>query len=228
MLELKEEQTTQEVQITESQQQQEGRQITTTTNKNVQIIHVKNNKIVKENTNLSEGRIVYKIPDKMKIWTTYQVFVRISKSKAVVGMYDSLKGVVKTTEIPVTETMEVKLIDLSPQELKSFDIVKIDNSEQMVDSLGYTEWRWSVTPVRIGNSSIEVVISVIRDNNKKDIVYEDIIVVEKDIPTQLWLLFKEYWHYLLSSVIIPLIVWWYNKRKKSKKVYNNVKNKDNV
>jgi hypothetical protein len=53
-------------------------------------------------------------------------------------------------------------------------------------------------------------------------------VVEKDIPTQLWLLFKEYWHYLLSSVIIPLIVWWYNKRKKSKKVYNNVKNKDNV
>lgn len=50
------------------------------------ITEVKNTKVIKNNTNLSEGRIVYKIPNIMKIRSTYKVFVRISKSKSTLSI----------------------------------------------------------------------------------------------------------------------------------------------
>ncbi len=186
-------------------------------NKNVKIIHVKNTKVVKESSDLSNGRIVYKIPEKMKILSTYKVLVRISKSKAVVSIYDSLNDVVRTSEIPVTETMEVKLIDLSPKEEKAFEIVDENNAVQIVDNGDtYTEWSWSVTPMRVGNSKLEVVVSVIRGDAKKDIVYEDTVEVEKDVWTQIVFFWDEYWKWIMTTLIIPFIVWFYKNRKNKK------------
>jgi hypothetical protein len=187
---------------------------------NIKIVYVKNTKVVKESSDLSNGRIVYKIPEKMKILSTYKVLVRISKSKTIVSIYDSLSDVVRTSEIPVTETMEVKLIDLSPKEEKAFEIVDEDNAIQIVDKGDtYTEWNWSVTPVRVGNSKLEIVVSVIRGDAKKDIVYEDTVEVEKDVWSQIIFFCKEYWHFLASSIIIPFGVWFYKNRKKKSKVY---------
>ncbi len=196
----------------------------------LKIIEVKNTKVIKQDNNLCEGRIVYKIPNIMKIRSTYNVFVRISKSKSTLSIYDNLSGEVKTSILPVTETMEAKLIDLSPKDNKSFDIQERNQGIQLVENGDtFTEWSWGVTPIRLVNSKLEIVISVIRDGNKKDIVYQDTVEVEKDIKEQILFFLKKYWQVLMTSIAIPFLVWLYKSRKdkkESEKEKDN--NKDNV
>jgi hypothetical protein len=184
---------------------------------NIRIIEVKNNKVIKQTNAYSEGRIVYKIPDIMKVRSTYKVLVRISKSKASVSIYDSLSGDIRTSKIPITENMEVKLVDVSPKDDKAFDIEELDNAIQMVENGDtYTEWSWGVTPIRVGSSNLKVVVSVIHNDSRKDVVYEDAVKVERDIPVQTMFFIKKYWQVFLTSIIIPFTVWFYKKRKKKK------------
>ena len=179
---------------------------------------IDNTKIVKENSSLSEGRIVYKIPERMKVRSTYKVLVRISKSKKTISIYEKLSGDVVTSTLPVTETMDVKLIDISPEDRKEFNIIEINSSEQIVeDGDTYTEWSWNVTPIHVGSSKLKIIISVIRDKGKKDIVYEDTVIVEKDILVQIGFFFESYWQLLLTSIAIPFIVFLYKRRKEKEK-----------
>ena len=184
----------------------------------VKIIEIKNTKVISKNSNLSQGRVVYKIPERMKIRSTYKVLVRIAKSESVISIYDSLEGTVRTSIIPVTETMEVNLVDPSPKDRKSFEIVADNTAIQIIENGDtYTEWSWNVTPIKIGNSHLKIVVSVIRDGNKKDVVYEDSVEVEKDIPSQINFFFCKYWQWLLSTLLIPFGVWWYKKNQEDKK-----------
>lgn len=190
----------------------------------LKIVEIQNTKVIKQGNNLSEGRIVYKIPNVMKIRSTYKIIVRISKSKATVSLYDSLQGNVMTSKIPVTETMEVKLIDLSPSDNKSFHIADGNSGVQIIeDGDTYTEWSWSVTPLIVGNSKLKIVVSVIRDNNKKDIVYEDVVEVEKDVLVQILFFLKKYWQVLMTSIALPFIIWIYKRIKEKKEKSNESK-----
>lgn len=184
----------------------------------LKIIERNSTKIFKQSNNLSEGRLVYKIPNVMRIRSTYKVLVRISKSKANISIYDSLSGEVMTSLIPITETMEVKLIDVSPKDKKMFDIVEDNNSVQIIeDDDTYTEWSWNVTPVHVGVSKLKVVISIIRNNNKKDIVYEDTVEIERDFKEQIVFFFEEYWKWIITTFLLPFLIWWWNNKRKSKK-----------
>lgn len=195
-------------------------------NSDLKIVYVKNTKVVANSSDLSEGRVVYKIPEKMKIRSIYKVLVRISKSKSVVSIYDSLSQKVMTSTLPVTQTMEVKLIDVSPADRKCFEITEDNNAVQIIDEGdSYTEWSWDVTPIKVGNSKLKIVISIIRDGNKKDVVYEDSVEVEKDIQTQIKFFFESYWQWMLSTLIIPFAVWFYKNRKEKKEKKSSTKKK---
>lgn len=190
---------------------------------NLKIVEVKNTKVINRSSDLLEGRLIYKIPNVMKVRSTYKVIVRISKSVALVSLYDSLSGEVMTSKIPVTETMEVKLIDLSPKDKKYFDIVDGNSAVQIIESGDtYTEWSWEVTPIYVGNSKLKIVVSVIRNNNKKDIVYEDTVEIERDLKEQIKFFFGKYWQWLIGTLIVPFVVWLY-KTKKEKKDKENKK-----
>lgn len=181
----------------------------------LKIIEVNNTKVFKQQNNLSEGRIVYKIPNVMRIRSTYKVFVRIAKSKATVSIYDSLSGEVMTSKIPITETMEVKLVDISIKGKKSFEIVSDNNAVQIIESGDtYTEWSWNVTPIRVCNTKLKIIVSIIKNDNKKDIVYEDTVEIERDIKEQIIFFLEEYWKWLITTFIIPFVVWWWKNRKK--------------
>lgn len=189
-----------------------------TVNEKIKIITIHNTKVISKSVNMSDGRVVYSIPERMKIRSTYQVLLRISKSKSTISIYDSLEGTVRTSEIPVTQTMEVTLIDPSPADRKSFEIVQDNNAIQIIDDgETYTEWTWNVTPIRIGSSNLKIVVSVIRDGNKKDIVYEDVVKVEKDIPSQISFFWGKYWQWVIGTFLLPLFLWLYKRRKDKKK-----------
>jgi hypothetical protein len=179
------------------------------------IIRLNNSKVL--NTTYDMGNVVYRIPSMMTVRTSYQVLVRISKSE--VNIYENLNGNVRTTKIPLTETMQVNLIDDSPSDNKSFDIIKDNDSIQIVDTTNsYTQWSWNVTPLRVGVGKLKVIISIIKNGNKKDIVYEDSVKIKMDLPKQIYYWFLKYWQWLFTSILIPFLVWLYKKIKNKKEV----------
>jgi hypothetical protein len=181
------------------------------TNENsIKVIKITNNRIMNSTTEL--GNVVYKIPSEMSVRSVSKVLVRISKS--TVHIYENLNGVVISSDIAVTEKMEVRLIDPSSSDSRMFDIVSTNNSEQIIENdLSYTEWYWSVTPLRSGKGNLKIVISIIRENGVKELVYEDEISVKMDFIKQLKFFFGKYWQWLFGSVLIPFVVWFYNRKK---------------
>ena len=175
------------------------------------IIHVNNSTVSTKSTNM--GHVAYKIPTEMKVRNTYQVIVRISKSTATI--YENMNGEVKTTTIPITETMEVKLIDPSPDDRKMFDVIADNDATQLVENNeSVTQWSWNVTPIRSGQAHLKVMIAVITDGNRKETVYQDVVNVDTNLGKQIPFFFGKYWQWMLSTLIIPFGVWFYNRKKK--------------
>lgn len=171
------------------------------------------NNVAVHSEHMVDGNVVYQIPDTMLVRNTYTVFARIGKTR--VNIYEEINGTVRQASIPISETMEVKLIDESPSDNKMFDITMNNNGVQLVDTDNtYTEWSWSVTPKRNGVSQLKIVISIIKNGNKKDLVYSDNVLVRINPRKQIGFFFKTYWQWLLSTIIIPFIVWLYKRRKK--------------
>lgn len=122
------------------------------------------------------------------------------------------------SNIPVTETMECKLIDISVKGKKSFEIVSDNNGVQIIESGDtYTEWSWNVTPVHVGQTKLKIIVSIIKNDNKKDIVYEDTVEIERDVKEQIVFFLEKYWQWFIGTLILPFIIWfWKNKKEKNK------------
>ena len=175
------------------------------------IVKVKNSKIYSDTEN--EGKVIYKIPPIMKVRNTYPVLVRITKSS--INVYENLEGEIRESRIPITETMEVKLIDPSPEDNKAFYIVADNDAVQFVDSLNsYTQWSWNVTPLRVGETNLKVVVSIIREGKTKQVVYEDNVKVKANVGKQIGFWFKSYWQWIFITLLLPLFKFIYNKVKK--------------
>jgi len=181
-------------------------------NEKLSVVEVSNNRVSNSTTN--EGRIAYKIPTEMLVRNTYQVIVRVSKSS--VHIYENLNGEVKTSSIPITQSMEVKVLDPSVSDNKMFDIVSDNKPIQLVENNeNVTQWTFNVTPLRSGSSKLKVVVSIIRDGLVKEVVYEDDVTVKTDITKTVPYFIAKYWQWLLSTIIIPIIVWFTKRKKKS-------------
>ena len=176
----------------------------------LRLLKIDNTKVTETSTNT--GHVAYKIPSEMSLRNTYQVIVRISKS--TVNIYENLNGEVRTSTIPITQTMEVKLIDPSPSDAKMFDMVADNSGVQIVDNNEeVTQWSWNVTPIKTGTSNLKIVISILRDGKTKETVYEDSVRVKMDMGKEIPYFFGKYWQWLISTLIIPFGVWLYKKRK---------------
>ncbi len=179
----------------------------------LQIIEIKNPRI-KSTTN--NGHVVYHIPPIMNVRDTYQVSLVISKT--TVNIYEDFEGVVKTTTIPITETMEVKLVDPSPIDDKTFSIVPDNDAEQLIeDGNEVTKWSWNVTPLKSGGANLKIVVAIIKNGNKKETVYQDNVNVKTNPGKTIPIFIGKYWQWFLSTLIIPFGVWLYNKKKEKEK-----------
>lgn len=165
-----------------------------------------------------EGQIVYNIPDTMIVRETYTVWVRISQDKKTTVILSNATGVVKRTTIPTSKAMEVSLIDKSPADNKMFDIKSTNSNQQLVEEEDntFTEWRWDVTPLRAGKSSLKLVVSIMKDGLPKEVIYEDKVLVVANVSNQTLFFIKSYWQYLISTFALPFFIWLY-KRKQSNK-----------
>lgn len=125
----------------------------------------------------AKGKILYDIPDSMKVNKQQKCVVRIAKDERLVKDGDTFTDAVKVEDIVLSGVMKVELIDIA--EPPHFHIKTVSSSEQEVDAESYTEWLFWVTPLMAGVYDLILKVSVIKTvdgkERRKDLVFEKAI-----------------------------------------------------
>jgi len=174
-----------------------------------------NSSIVNTETNL--GQVVYKVPDTMQVMKNYEVIVRISKSQTNVEIHNNLNGKVFQKNIKTSNKMQVELIDPTGN---SFKVTPVNIVKQLVDST-YTEWRFNVTPLKSGTNKLNLVISIFKDDDIKQIVYSDDIYVRSNPKAEIKSFWYDNWKWVFEKMLIPLASWlfgiWLGRKTKRRR-----------
>lgn len=164
------------------------------------------------------GQVLYQFPDTMTLYKIYNITVRISKdttlSEVVLTNLET-KEEIKRTKIQVGSYMTVELkndIELDPH----FNITKINSVQQEIDTTLYTTWNFRVKPIKSGESQLNLVISIINGDNKKEIVYSDKVLIKSNISKEILNWWETEWKWAFTTIIIPIFIYIW-KRYKSKK-----------
>ena len=180
---------------------------------------VKNNTSSIVNTETNLGQVVYKVPDTMKVMKNYEVIVRISKSQTNVEIHNNLNGKTFQKSIKTSNKMQVEIIDPTGN---SFKVTPVNIQKQFVDST-YTEWRFNVTPLKSGTNKLNLVISIFKDDDVKQIVYSDDIYVRSNPKAEIKSFWYDNWKWFLEKLLIPLASWlfglWLGRKIKKKRRY---------
>lgn len=162
------------------------------------------------------GIITYYIPDTMKVGIEYKVNLRIAKKNSV-SISAGLPDIAVKKEIRVGKTMEAVIKQTNP-ELSAFKIESLNTAVQSIENdTSYTNWEWSIMPLKSGKHGLKLVIVIKENNLTKDIpVYEENIYVVSSPIYSAHKFIGQYWQWLMSSLVIPIFAWWFNKRKKKK------------
>lgn len=125
----------------------------------------------------AKGKILYDIPDSMKLNKQQKCMVRIAKDELTAKDSDTFTDAVKVEDIVLSGVMKVELIDIA--EPAHFSIKTISSSEQEVDADSYTEWLFWVTPLLSGVFDLILKVSIIKTidgkERRKDLVFEKAI-----------------------------------------------------
>lgn len=161
---------------------------------------------------IKEGKLIYSIPDTMKLGNTYTLRIRINRDINHLKLTDTLYKQ-QVINIKTTSSMEVIVIDPSTEDSKSFSILKQNSDKQLIDDSDYTEWVYSVKPLKSGKLKLNIIISIIKNDNKKEIVYFNSVYVKSDNVVVVETFWEKYWQWIMSTIIIPFIIFIYKKRK---------------
>ena len=155
----------------------------------------------------------------MQVMKNYEVIVRISKSQTNVEIHNNLNGKVFEKSIKTSNKMQVELIDPTGN---SFKVTPVNVQKQLVDST-YTEWRFNVTPLKSGTNKLNLVISIFKDDDVKQIVYSDEIYVRSNPKAEIKSFWYDNWKWVFEKMLIPLGTWifgiWLGRKTKKKRRY---------
>jgi hypothetical protein len=185
----------------------------------------KTSTIINESPNL--GLVAHSVPDKMQVGKTYTVRLRISKENNKIQLINgngvsiadaNIDSKITIASIRVEPVMSAKLISDSSKMI----IQSTSTLIQDIEKEGFTEWEWRLTPIKGGDIFIKIMVSVIVESENKTItkdipVYNEVVVVKSNYIFTIKGFIKEYWQWIMTTIIIPFIVWFYNRKKKRKK-----------
>lgn len=184
--------------------------------------------IITDNTSVnkkdSEGIISYSIPNEMKVNNSYIIKLRITKDNTENGKTVLIIG---DRNIPIfDETVDSKVSieniivsdDMSAEILcdtNYFKLTQLNTKTQKIDSIGYTEWSWQVTPQKSGKGYLKLIIKI-KSIEKDIVVFDKSIEVKSNYTYSTQNFISSYWQWIMTTIIIPLIIFFYKKRKKKK------------
>jgi len=177
-----------------------------------------------ENNN---GILVYSVPDEVKVGIFFTVKVRISKNKDKQKIVFGDRGI-SIYEPDINSTVSIEMIDIKPVMSSSllgdsdkFKITSLSSEFQDIDSVGYTEWTWKVTPLKGGKNYLKLLVKYKSNNDGsfKDItIFDRKILVTPNIKYTISNWLSEYWQWLLTTLLIPLFKWVVARRRKKETI----------
>ena len=164
------------------------------------------------------GQVAVNHPEKMKVSRADTVRVRISRNQAA-DLSKGLPSEGHETEhdvIPVSTSMKVELFG-DPY----FDIKPLDATEQLITNNGFSEWSFTVIPLKSGRLPLHVrVTAIVRaagiEKTKDFPVKDEIIQVQVAPLAAVGSFVSKNWQWLWSTILVPIALWWWNRRRKNK------------
>lgn len=183
-------------------------------------------------TKIAKGLMSILIPDTMELNVPEVVTVMISGDTSLAARERVIDEFIDQQELPpadipavrdelikITEIMRAELRDPSPPTNPNFFIDPPGEREQKVDLYGDdpTIWNWTVTPLQKGNHRLNVVVSIIFDQNGKEVpkVEEQIFKIEIVVEQSF---LEKNWGWMVPSGLVLLggLLWLFLFRKKQK------------
>jgi hypothetical protein len=166
---------------------------------------------------LSLGRILFNPSKEMKVGIMERVEVRIAKTISEdLSARLRGRGVPQIEEIRVGTFMKVRLTG------NNFDIKSLSHEDQPVTGEGFTQWDWDVVPLKSGNQSLLLSVTVrIKIPNDGEET-KDYPVFEREIKVKVNLIYstknfiKSYWQWIVSAIIASGIIGWVIRKWKGK------------
>ena len=162
--------------------------------------------ILQEELNrLPIGKIVFNPPEVMKLGIKDRIEARITKDLQE-NILASLKGrgIPQSEQLKISELMKVRLSG------DDFNIIALNEEEQIIARTGFTEWAWDVTPKKSGKKILHLHVTLrIRlpfgEERKDHPVLDREIVVEVNPAYSVKIFLVSYWKWIVTALILPFI-----------------------
>lgn len=182
---------------------------------NIPTVTIETEPVVKK-IKVSRAHIVYDVPDTIKLFDYDIVTLRLSVIEGDTTVYLGLNNIRGEDTVEVTSVMGANLYDLSPNS-DAFTIKELSSSEQVVNNIYYTEWRWSIQPKIKGEHAVRLVLKMRTEHGTIDRPVLDktihIYAKPKEVIVDAW---WKHWQWLTTTLILPFLAWLYKRRKEKK------------
>lgn len=158
---------------------------------------------------LPMGKIVFNPPDVMKLGIKDRIEARITRDIHK-DLLVSLKGrgVPQSEQLKISELMKVRLSG------NDFNIISLNEEEQIIEKTGFTEWAWDITPKDSGKKVLHLHVTLrIRlpfgEERKDHPVLDREIVVKVNPVYSVKVFLVSHWKWIVTALMLPLIglVW---------------------
>ena len=160
------------------------------------------------------GVLIYNIPDTMVLDRSYNIKIKI-KTVDQIPVIPAL-DITKVKTIYITSAMYVSIQDPMPDDFKIFQIESVNNNIQEVKD-NFTEWNYKICPIKNGTYILDVVVSLIHDNVRKDETYKNYVIVKNNEIVKVDSFWKKNWAWLIATILIPFSTFLWKIRSNKNK-----------
>jgi len=162
------------------------------------------------------GRLNYIMDDTMEVDIPSTISVSISnnmtKNDVIKLPIFKKNKILVDTIIRITPVMEVKLHEIGSHDFIVDTLTPTTQKIELQDT-SITTWQWRVTPLNDGDKVLTLTVDIIIDGVRKNLsIYDGNIYVHMDnkILRTIENIFKSYWEFILTVIVIPIFIWVFN------------------
>ncbi len=132
---------------------------------------------------VKQGTILYDVPSKMQLLQEVKCVVRIAFDEVMAKLDYQITQDTELKTMRVSNVMNVELLDASQQ---AFEIRTINARQQFIDRDYFTQWLFYVKPLKEGNYTLLLKVTLIEEINgqerPREIVLEETVSIVANLP----------------------------------------------
>jgi Caspase domain len=132
---------------------------------------------------IKQGTILYDVPNKMQLLQEVKCVIRIAFDEVMAKLDYKMTQDTELKTMRVSNVMNVDLLDASQQ---AFEIRAINAKQQFIDRDYFTQWLFFVKPLKEGNYTLLLKVTLIEEINgqerPREIVLEETVSIVANLP----------------------------------------------